>query len=91
METSTFRRIRGLEQRNVFKRDFIESMEEAFETLLKFRISRTLQNLKRGEEPDNYIRPADLGHQERIWLKEAFLTINKLQKLTSQSFLLGKI
>jgi len=90
-ETSTFRRIQRLGNREVLNRDYSKNLQDAFENLLKWRINQTLHQLGHGNKPDNNIYPSEMGKEERARLKKAMLVTDRLQYLTSKTFMAGKI
>jgi CBS domain-containing protein len=86
VDTNTFNRLEKLAKRNVFSRDDTDFFLNAFETLMMFRIQRSLQQLNLGEQPDNYINPNDLSKKDKAALREAFLAVDRLQNLTGHAF-----
>ncbi len=85
-ETNSFERIHRLNERGVFKPEDAEYIEAAYESLLMFRIKNTIENMKRGEEPDNLINLDSLTKKEKSLLKESLLMANRLQSLTAHVF-----
>ncbi|MDW7649878.1 MAG: DUF294 nucleotidyltransferase-like domain-containing protein [Bacillota bacterium] len=86
VDTNTFTRLEKLAKRNVFSRDDTEFFTAAYETLMMFRIRQSLQQLSRGEQPDNYINPNALSKKDKAALREAFLAVDRLQNLTGHAF-----
>lgn len=85
-ETSTFDRIRVLNEQKALPPDDAELVYAAYETLMMFRIRENVKKVKQGREPDNYINPHRLSKREQALLKDAFTAITRLQKLTSNRF-----
>lgn len=84
--TSTFDRIRILNEQKALPPDDAELVSAAYETLMMFRIRENVKKVKQGREPDNYINPHRLSKREQDLLKDAFTAITRLQKLTSNRF-----
>lgn len=85
-ETNTFRRMGKLQERNVFSENDTDSFVNAYETLMSFRIRQSLLQLSRGEVPDNYLDPSQLSKREKASLREAFITVDRIQNMTSHAF-----
>jgi CBS domain-containing protein len=85
-EASTFGRLKELIRLNVIKSDDAELIEAAYEALLMFRIRENLKKVKQGKPADNYINPYNLSKREQSILKDAFSAVNRLQKITSNTF-----
>lgn len=85
-ETNSFERIHRLRERKVFKGDEAEYMEAAYETMLMLRLKKAVENIQKGLEPDSQIDPQHLTKRERIQLKEAILTVGRLQGLVAHVF-----
>ena len=85
-EASTFSRLEELVRLKVIKSDDAEFFYAAYEALLMFRIRENLNKVKQGLPPDNYIYPYQLSKREQSILKDAFSAVNRLQKLTSNTF-----
>lgn len=85
-ETSTFGRLRELVRLKIIEPDDAELIQSAYETLLLLRIRENLNKLKKGLPADNYVNPYLLSKREQSLLKEAFLAVNRLQKITSNAY-----
>jgi CBS domain-containing protein len=81
-DTNTLRRISALVRKGTLKRDAAEFLEQAFETFLTLKIRNNLADWEQGKEPSNYLKPASLSTRQKQLLKEAFLAVSDLQKLT---------
>ena len=86
VETSTFKRLAELKKRKVLKKDEIEFIEAAYETLMMFRIREAVERMSRGEQPNNYINPYSLTQKEQSLLRESFIVVNRLQNLAAKYF-----
>ncbi len=85
-ETSTFKRLEELKRKSILKKDEIEFIEVAYETLMMFRIREAVEKMSRGEQPDNYINPYTLSKKEQSLLRESFIVVNRLQNLAAKYF-----
>ena len=84
--TSTFDRIRVLNEQKILPPDDAELVSAAYETLMMFRIRENVKKFKQGQQPDNYVNPYRLSKREQALLKDSFTAITRLQKLTSNRF-----
>ncbi|MCP4368816.1 MAG: hypothetical protein GY797_11990, partial [Deltaproteobacteria bacterium] len=55
-------------------------LREAYEFITYLQISRHLDALAKGEEPDNFLNPASLNNLQRKMLKESFAVVRRLQE-----------
>ena len=85
-ETSTFKRLEELKKRSVLKKDEVEFIEVAYETLMMFRIREAVEKMSRGEQPSNYVNPYTLSQKEQSLLRESFIVVNRLQNLAAKYF-----
>ncbi len=86
LETSTFKRLAELKKQTVLKKEEIEFIEAAYETLMMFRIREAVEKMSRGEQPSNYISPYKLSKKEQSLLRESFIVVNRLQNLAAKYF-----
>lgn len=80
-ETNTFDRISGLVDKDLLSQGDADDLRDAFNVIMLVRVRHHLNVINRGGEPDNYVDPDELSIIPRTMLKEAFKTIDKLQKL----------
>lgn len=85
-ETNTFERIRKLKEITVFNADDADSFDNAYETLLMFRIRETVKQIRQGSCLNHYINPYKLNRKEKSLLKESLMVTNRLQTLTIHAF-----
>jgi CBS domain-containing protein len=84
-ETNTLARISALASKGVFSTDSAEFIEQAFETFLTLRIKNSLNDREQGRERGNYVAPDLLSTRQKQLLKEAFLAVSVLQKMTRET------
>ena len=84
--TNTLQRLNELSRRSVFSQDDLESITMSYETLMVLRIQQSLKQLRSGKQPDNYIDPDELSKREKAALRDAFITVDRVQTLISHAF-----
>jgi CBS domain-containing protein len=77
---NTLDRLAEINQRGVIDNDFYADLRETYDFIVYLQISRHLDALAKGEEPNNFIDPGSLNSLQRKMLKESFAVINRLQK-----------
>ncbi|RTZ71301.1 MAG: hypothetical protein DSZ00_10925 [Gammaproteobacteria bacterium] len=55
------------------------NLQDAFEFISRLRLEHQAEQIQAGEEPDNYIFPAQLSKLEREHLKDAFKVVQTMQ------------
>jgi len=86
LETNTFERLQKMEKPKLLNRNDLELIRAAYETLMMLRIRDAMAKMRKGVEPDNYIKPRELSNREHALLREALLMVNRLQSLTEKYF-----
>lgn len=76
----TLDRLRAATDAGILNRDDSANLCGAYETLALLRARHQVEQIKRGEAPDNYIPPRCLSPLERGHLKDAFAVIATMQK-----------
>lgn len=84
--TNTFERLEGLGKREALKQEDVELLIAAYESIMMLRIRDSLEKMKRGERPDNYINPDELSSREQLLLRDALIMVRRLQTTTSNLF-----
>jgi len=77
---NTLERLDEINQRGVIDTGFHADLCEAYTFIVYLQISRHLDALAKGEEPDNFLDPASLNSLQRKMLKESFSVVNRLQE-----------
>jgi CBS domain-containing protein len=85
-ETNTLNRLEILSEENLIPRDLYTEARDAYEFQMQLRLVHQLRMMEDGQEPDNYIDPAELSDLEKQALKEAFAVIGKLQGYIKSEF-----
>ena len=81
-EVNTLERIRKLVEKGVIPAGRSEFIEQAFETFLGLKIQNNLSNLDEGRDFSNNINPANLNTRQKQLLKDSFLAVSEIQKIT---------
>ena len=84
-DTNTLERVRGLTKYGAFSADTAEILEQAFETFLTLRMRNNIKDLEQGVEPSNYLNPVFLSTKQKHLLKDAFLSVSEIQKITKDA------
>jgi len=77
---NTFDRIAEINQRGIIDDGFYTNLREAYEFIVYLQITRHLDALAKGEEPNNFLDPASLNSLQRKMLKESFAVVRRLQE-----------
>ena len=80
-EANTLDRISALVEKELLSEAEADDLRDAFNVIMLVRVRRHVSILQAGGEPDNYVNPDELSIIQRTMLKEAFKTIDKLQRL----------
>ena len=83
-EVNTLERIKKLTEKSIIPTDQSESIEQAFETFLGFKIYNNLNSIDQGRDFSNNINPTLLGTKQKQLLKDSFLAVSEIQKLTKE-------
>lgn len=89
-ETNTLARISALAKKSILTQTEADDLSDAFNVIVLARVRRHLEVIRQGKTPDNYVNPEDLTMIQRTMLREAFKTIDKLQKLLLLRYKLEK-
>ena len=85
-EANTLERIRRLVERGILPVDRAEFVEQAFETFLGLKIRNNLSNLDEGRDFSNNVNPGSLTTRQKQLLKDSFLAVSEIQKITKDVF-----
>ena len=80
-ETNTMDRISSLMETGVLSQGDGDDLRDAFNVIMLVRVRHHVNVIHQGREPDNYVNPDELSIIQRAMLKEAFKTIDKLQRV----------
>ena len=85
-ETNTVDRIRAAAAQGVFEGSEAGEITDAYQHLMRLRLVHQLENLERGETPDNYITPSRLSRADALLMRDAMKTISHVQSGVRERF-----
>ncbi|MGH7305578.1 MAG: DUF294 nucleotidyltransferase-like domain-containing protein [Candidatus Rokuibacteriota bacterium] len=85
-ETNTVDRIRGAGAGGVFTDAEARDITDAYQHLMRLRLIRQLDQLARGEVPDNYITPSRLSRADALLMRDAMKTVSRVQAEVRERF-----
>jgi CBS domain-containing protein len=88
--TNTTDRLRTAVKLGALSEEMGENLMDALEFIASLRISHQADQIRRGEEPDNYLAPDDLSVLERKHLKDAFKVIEEMQDTMEHRYQLAR-
>ena len=77
---STVERLRAASDAGTLSPADAHTLEDAFELVTNLRVENQVTQLHAGEDPDDYVDPAQLSPLMRTQLKDAFRAITSIQK-----------
>jgi CBS domain-containing protein len=77
---STVERLRAAGEAGKLSPADAHTLEDAFLLISNLRIGHQAEQLRAGEEPDDYVNPSDLSPLMRTQLKDAFRAVTSIQK-----------
>ncbi len=89
-ETNTIDRLQAAARTTALSRDGGANLVDAFELVGTLRMRHQANQLRHGEQADNFLKPEQLSSLERGHLKDAFLLINTMQESLGQRFQAGR-
>ncbi len=88
--TNTTRRLRAAVKTGALSEEMGENLMDALEFIASLRIRHQADQIRRGEQPDNYLDPKDLSELERKHLKDAFKVIQEMQETMDHRYQLAR-
>jgi CBS domain-containing protein len=86
---STAERLRAAEAAGTLERSQARALLEAFEFIFTLRLDHQVEQLRRGEAPDDFIDPTTLNPLARSYLRSAFRAIASVQSGLASELSLG--
>lgn len=83
-EINTIERLRAAADAKAISPELAANLEDAYEFIATLRARHQARQIKKGEPPDNYIKPAELSALERTHLKDVFAVIRSMQNTIAQ-------
>jgi CBS domain-containing protein len=87
--TSTRERLRAAAESDTLSLDEARMLEEAYDLLWGLRLDHQVEQMRRGDEPDDHIDPRDLDPLTRRYLRDAFGAVRSIQRALSNKLTFG--
>ena len=81
--TATIERLRAASELGAIEPAVAETLEEAYDLFSTLRLEHQIQQLARGDEPDDHVDPNELSELARRYLRDAFHEVAAVQKSLS--------
>jgi CBS domain-containing protein len=85
-EINTIERLRATAEIRAISSEGAANLEDAYEFIATLRARHQARQIKKGERPDNYVKPAELSALERNHLKDVFSVISRMQSTIAQRY-----
>ncbi|MGE0080838.1 MAG: DUF294 nucleotidyltransferase-like domain-containing protein [Thiohalomonadaceae bacterium] len=90
-EINTLERLRAAAEAKAISPELAANFEDAYEFIATLRARHQARQIKKGERPDNYVKPAELSALERTHLKDVFAVIRGMQNTIAQRYQTGRL
>jgi CBS domain-containing protein len=81
--TATIERLRAASELGAIEPAHARTLEEAYDLFTALRLEHQIQQLERGDEPNDYVDPKELSELTRRYLRDAFREVAAVQKSLS--------
>src|ERR687898_555239 len=81
--TTTIERLRAASELGALEPAHARTLEEAYDLFTALRLEHQVQQLERGNEPNDYVDPKELSGLTRRYLRDAFREVAAVQKSLS--------
>ena len=81
--TATIERLRAASELGAIEPAHARTLEEAYDLFTALRLEHQIQQLERGNEPNDYVDPNELSELTRRYLRDAFREVAAVQKSLS--------
>jgi CBS domain-containing protein len=81
--TPTIERLRAASELGALEPAHARTLEEAYDLFTTLRLENQIQQLERGNEPNDYVDPKELSELTRRYLRDAFREVAAVQKSLS--------
>ena len=86
---STGERLRAAAAGGTLSETHARTLEDALTLITDLRVEHQVDQLRAGEEPDDFVKPATLSQLTRSYLREAFRAVASVQKHVSVELKMG--
>jgi CBS domain-containing protein len=84
--TNTVDRFRAAAVRGAWNEDEVREITDAYQHLMRLRLLHQLDQVARGEPPDNHVVPGRLSRADALLLREALKTVRRVQEAVRDRF-----
>ena len=88
---STVERLKELSREGIIEKSFAREIVEAFDTLSFLRLNRQLEEIARGEKPNNIIDSDELGKIRRDLLRDSLEIVERFKRFIEREFKLDRL
>jgi CBS domain-containing protein len=85
-DRNSFRRAEGIAAAGGMSSDLARDVQQALSVFLRLRLTQQIEAARRGEQPDNYLRVAELRRLDRELLRDALGVVDAFKALLKRSF-----
>jgi CBS domain-containing protein len=85
-ETNTVERFRAAASAGALGDVDVGEITDAFQHLMRLRLRHQLEQIERGDVPDNLVRPETLSHADALLFRDALQTVRKVQGAIRERF-----
>ena len=85
--TNTLERIKFLQEQEALSGSLAGELRQAFNTIMRLRISENLAKQREGQPPDNYLALSNLSQLEKLELRDATKAIETLIAIVREDFI----
>jgi CBS domain-containing protein len=85
-DRNSFRRATAIAAAGGMSAELARDVQQALGVFLRFRLGQQLDAMRRGEPPDNYLRPAALRRLDRELLRDALAVVDAFKAHVKRSF-----
>ncbi|MGH7278391.1 MAG: DUF294 nucleotidyltransferase-like domain-containing protein, partial [Candidatus Rokuibacteriota bacterium] len=85
-ESNTIDRFRAAGAHGIYGEAQTREITDACQLLMRLRLAHQLEQLARGQTPDNEVTPARLSHADALLLRDALATVRRVQSVVSGRF-----
>jgi len=90
-DLNTLDRIRAAARLGVYTDGELRDIADAYQFLMRLRLSHQLMLLERGASPDNWINPTQLARADAALLREALRTVEHVKVTVRKRYGLGRL
>jgi CBS domain-containing protein len=85
-DRNSFRRAEGIAAAGGMSNELSRDVQQALAVFLRLRLAHQIESTRRGEPPDNYLRPAELRRLDRELLRDALGVVDSFKAHLKREF-----